>query len=240
MGETLKNEVAVFGRITAGVTHEMKNVLAIIREASGLIQDLMALNPEALPHGEKYQKALESISAQVQRGNDLTTRLNQFAHAPDQDLKQVDLLETTAVLLALTQRFARLKNIVMACDPSAVSGPPVLLVTHPVHLLLALFSALECWLSLAPPGSRIKIKPFRDKHDCTIAITCEGQLSETGELTRGLSETPPWPLLEEMVFKLKGRIEIDEPSACISLRLSDLQPNGAPDDRTAPRRLHES
>lgn len=227
MAETLKNEVAIFGRITAAVTHEMKNVLAIIRESSGLIQDLMALNPEALPHREKYQKALASISAQVQRGTDLTTRLNQLAHAPDQALKQVDLLEITAVLLALTQRFARLKNIVMALDPSAASGPPVLLVTHPVHLLLGLFSALECWLGLALPGSRIQINPFKDKYGHTIAITCEGQLGERSDLTRRLSETPPWPMFKEMVMQLKGRIEIDEPAACISMRLSDLPPNGA-------------
>ena len=229
MAENLKNEVAFFGRITAGATHEMKNVLAIIRESSGLIQDLMALSPEALPHQEKYQKALASISAQVKRGTDLTTCLNQFAHAPDQTLKQVDLLEIAAVLLALTQRFARLKNIVMTCEPPAASGPPVLLITHPVRMLMGLFSALECWINLAPPGSRIHVTPFKKEHACIVGITCEGDLSERNTLARRLSGTAPWPLLEKAVLQLNGRIEIDESSACISLLFNDLQTAMAPD-----------
>lgn len=34
-------EIRFMGRITAGITHEMRNVLAVIRESAGLIQDLM-------------------------------------------------------------------------------------------------------------------------------------------------------------------------------------------------------
>ena len=37
--DTDKRQVAFFGRMTAGITHEMKNVLAIIKESSGLMQD---------------------------------------------------------------------------------------------------------------------------------------------------------------------------------------------------------
>jgi len=47
MTQFRQTEIAFFGRITAGVTHELKNVLAIVNESSGLMQDLLALSKEA-------------------------------------------------------------------------------------------------------------------------------------------------------------------------------------------------
>lgn len=230
MADALINEVAFFGRVTAGFTHEMKNVLAIIRESSGLIEDLMAMSPETSPYQEKYQRALTNIRVQVQRGIDLTTRMNQFAHTPDQAVKQVDLFEITEILIELTQRLARLKNMVITGDSPAPSGRSLLLVTNPVQLLMGLFNALECWFSLALSGSRIHIRPFNRENTPVISITCEGIFSERNELAQRVSETEPWPLLLDTITRLGGRIEIDESTAGILLLLSNLQPAGAASD----------
>ena len=39
MKDNENGEIVFFGKITAGITHEMKNVLAIIKESSGLVED---------------------------------------------------------------------------------------------------------------------------------------------------------------------------------------------------------
>ena len=87
-------EVAFFGRITAAFTHEMKNVLAIIKESAGLMEDLLALSQNAaFPHQERFVRSLATIEAQAKRGIELSNRLNRFAHSPDEAFATVDLNE---------------------------------------------------------------------------------------------------------------------------------------------------
>lgn len=60
MKENENSEIVFFGKITAGITHEMKNVLAIIKESSGLMEDLILLRPEDdFPHKESDAKRLD-------------------------------------------------------------------------------------------------------------------------------------------------------------------------------------
>jgi len=93
---TETKEAAFMGRITAGVTHEMKNVLAIIKESAGLMEDLLALSKDAsFPHREKFSSVLSKIRNQVARGVDISTRLNAFAHSPDRRPADVDLIDLT-------------------------------------------------------------------------------------------------------------------------------------------------
>ena len=101
-------EAAFIGKITAGVTHEINNVLASIKEISGLLEDILSLSPQdSFPHKEKFQSALPKIQNQVQRGVKLTTQLNKFSHLPDNKISNLNLNELTEHLIFLTQRFAR-------------------------------------------------------------------------------------------------------------------------------------
>ena len=94
MKEQDNREAAFLGKITAGITHEIKNVLAIIRESSGLMEDLLSLaQQETFAHGEKFSNALSTIHEQVNRGVELVNRLNRLAHSPDEPEARVDLNE---------------------------------------------------------------------------------------------------------------------------------------------------
>ena len=117
-------QVAFFGKITAGITHEMKNVLAIIRESSGLMEDIMSISPEAvIKHQEKIQNSLARIKDQIKRGVELTDRLNKFAHSTDETIAKIDLQEAVEHLTTLAQRFARLKNVVLKTGPAEEADP---------------------------------------------------------------------------------------------------------------------
>ena len=77
-------EIAFMGKITAGITHEMNNVLATIKESGGLMEDIFALcRDQQIPHQDKFTRSLTTIKEQVKRGVELSTRLNRFAHSMD-------------------------------------------------------------------------------------------------------------------------------------------------------------
>ena len=78
--------------MTASATHEVRNVLAIIKESAGLVDDLVQVQGS---HGrldpEKIRGALDRINAQVRRGADLLTHLNRLAHTLDEDISRVEM-----------------------------------------------------------------------------------------------------------------------------------------------------
>ncbi|NNG12708.1 MAG: sensor histidine kinase, partial [Halobacteria archaeon] len=42
-GHKVAQELRYFGKVTASISHELKNVLAILNEHTGLLQDLTAM-----------------------------------------------------------------------------------------------------------------------------------------------------------------------------------------------------
>jgi len=109
-----EQNIKFIGKITAGVTHEVNNVLASIREISGLLTDILSITDEkSFPRKEKFQTSLQKIQNQVQRGVKLTSQLNKFSHLPDNNKIDVDLNELVEHLIFLTERFARIKNITL-------------------------------------------------------------------------------------------------------------------------------
>ncbi len=154
----METQKALFmGRITAGVTHEIKNVLAIIKESVGLIEDLMTLCKEgSQPPAEKVLKSLNRIIEQVNRGVELSTRLNEFAHTPDQNFVSVGLNAAVEKVVSLSQRFARLKRIRLE---ALKTDNERMIVTDPLSFLMLLFSGIELLMDVAGEKALISVEP---------------------------------------------------------------------------------
>lgn len=214
MSEWGARESAFFGKITAGITHELKNVLAIIRESAGLMEDIISMSPDALTsYRDKFQSALKKIDNQVVRGVELTDRLNKFAHSSDAPLAKIDLLTVIEQLVALSQRFARLKNVVLQADIPPDLDHQFILVTRPVLLQMALFAAIECCISAMPAeGGKITFKAEKN-NKYAVYVLCGGNLPATTEFSRNLFAFDKWPVLQQTVASLEGSAEVDE-AAC--------------------------
>ncbi len=205
MGEKDLREAAFLGRITAAFTHEMKNVLAIIKESAGLMEDLLALSQEAaFPHRDRFVRCLSTIAAQTKRGVELSGRLNRFAHSPDQDIATVDLNDILEQVVFLSGRFARLKGVTLDLHPH---GEALSVVVSPVRLQMAVFACLECCWETMAAGGNISLSVTLEGREATVRFCCQNG----GDLTENLAVRPSGAerrgAIQEIATRLNCRIQ---------------------------------
>jgi signal transduction histidine kinase len=207
MSEYAQKEIEFLGRITAGSTHEMKNVLAIIKESSGLMEDLITLSPETpTPLREKFQKTLSVIQNQVHRGSEISDRLNRFAHSTDAPVDDIDLQTAAEQIVSLAQRFARLNRVDLTIDPSTAT---MTRSVRPVRLLATLFGCIECCLAAIPPASRIHVGTRHDDDGPAVYVEWKGDFTSLPDPARSMSADSRWPGIEGMAATLGARLELD-------------------------------
>ena len=182
----------------------------------------MSISPEAIiKYQEKIQNSMVRIKEQIERGVELTDRLNKFAHSTDETLAKIDLQETIEQLITLAQRFARLKHVELKTVPPSQEGPPVTLVTRQVQLQMALFASLECCFTVMSAGGEINIGIRKTKGKNAVQLVCKGELPVQSEFARNISESENWPVLQEIAACLEGSADLDEIEHGIVLRFPE-------------------
>lgn len=103
--------VRFFGEMCASVSHEIKNVLAIINENAGLLQDMLAMYAKGGKLSpERLTQLAQSVSRQVSRGDSIVKGLNQFAHSTDNALEPVDVSELIELVIRLPSRLIGMRG----------------------------------------------------------------------------------------------------------------------------------
>jgi len=152
-----QRETAFTGRIIASLSHEIKNVLATIKESAGLMDDILKLCPErSVPHQDRLIQAAANIRKQIDRGVDVVLGLNQFAHSMDEPRAEIDLNGLAERMAFLMHRFAQKLGIGLISVPYSER---LKMVTDPFGLEMLLAGAVDACLSRAEKGSEIRIQP---------------------------------------------------------------------------------
>lgn len=121
-----------FGKMSASISHEIKNVLAIINENAGLLKDLSLMAEKGLEMSpQKVGLKADKIRALVNCGDGIIKRMNRFAHSIDQDRQETDLNNLIKLMIGLTERLAAIRAVKLELAPSSVS---VVVTTSPFHL----------------------------------------------------------------------------------------------------------
>ncbi len=102
-----------FGEITASISHEIKNSLAIVNENAGLLEDLIVMQEKmGKPLNiERVKKISQDLQNQIDRADGIIKNLNRFAHSVD---KTEDLVEVNSVLdylFVISDRLLKRKGI---------------------------------------------------------------------------------------------------------------------------------
>lgn len=216
-----EKEIAFIGKITAGVTHEINNALASIKEISGLMEDLISMSStDSFPHQEKFLKVLPKIREQVQRSVKLTTQLNKFSHLTDEYTAQVELNDFIEHLVFLTQRFARIKNVELQYQPTDQS---VSFNTIPIQLQMALYNCITYFLNHSNDGGKVTIHPFMNGEQNSIHISFEGEVVDKSKLFNDSSSAEELLILQDVISSLEGSTEFDGSTQCMTLNFKTQQ-----------------
>jgi signal transduction histidine kinase len=151
-----RKDLAFFGAVTASLSHEINNSIAIVGELAGLLEDLLYAAEQGRPlNTPKLQDLSERLAKQVKKGEGVVKRLNRFAHSVDEPVKQIDVKELLQLTHAIAERFAFLKEVELKADFEAADG--VVVETNPYSLEQAVFICIQLALSAAQKDDVIKI-----------------------------------------------------------------------------------
>ena len=205
-------DAAFVAAITASSTHEIRNVLAIVKECAGLMADMVhACDDAGSLDTERLLRVVSRIDTQVGRGADLITGLNHFVHTLDAPEATIELQREVAQAVLLSQRTARLRNHTVTHVPS----PDALSLTlSPFRLHMALFTAIECCMDrLTEPGT-VVLRALQQERRAAVEVT--GEIG--GAVAPGTAgDGDAWTRLRGLVDDLAGSLTNDD--TCCRFRI---------------------
>jgi len=164
-----ENALKFFGKMTASISHELKNVLAIINENAGLLEDLCAMAEKGRPVDPvRIKTAAGKVIRQVQRGDGIIRRLNSFAHSADESVCDIDLFEAIRLVSALSGRLAMMREITVELNEDAA---PVVINTNPFLLETMVWCCLEYAMDAAGDEKRVGISAERLQNKAIIRFS---------------------------------------------------------------------
>jgi len=144
-----------FGKMSASISHEIKNCLAIINENAGLLEDYTRMAEKGRTLDPLRLKALsDKINKQVQRANEIVRHMNRLAHSSDRPAQEADLGETLVLMCALAERFAAMQA--MHLQP-IIPERPVRVVTTPFRLNHLIWRCIEFAIQHSDAGRTIEL-----------------------------------------------------------------------------------
>ena len=204
-----EEDLAFFGKIGADVSHDMRNVLSIVGENAGLLDDQLALaeRGKALDH-EKLRKLSARIARQVTRGTQTMERFSRFAHAADEERTSSDLTAITETVAALAERHVVLSGCKLEVN---LPDEAIYVNAHSFGLQYAVFSSIEVILESLEDGQVVTIKLAG--RGATAVLSVSGSAPRAGELSGRISR------LSAVLDELEGSVETSWGDGVVSLIL---------------------
>jgi signal transduction histidine kinase len=202
-----------FGKMTASISHEIKNVLAIINENAGLLEDLALMADRgAAIESQRLKNMSQAVMKQVSRADAIVKNMNRLAHSVDESAKTIDLNELMELLVALSDRFASMRGV--AVQPKLAENP-VRLRTAPFFLMNLLWLCLD--FAMDATGEDKTVELVTQKTDTGVQIFFKG--------IGGLAGAPlkPFPAEPEkgLCDLLGAELEISTGNQEVVLRMVD-------------------
>jgi signal transduction histidine kinase len=148
--------IKFFGKMSASISHDLKNVLAVINENAGLLEDFcfMAEKGKSLEPA-RLKRLAEDVKNQIRRGDRIITSMNTFAHSADSESVTIDLRELSGLLVELSLRYASMRGVSLEKEPASDS---IMVTTFPFVLLNLLWCCLDYAMSAAGPGKTVALE----------------------------------------------------------------------------------
>jgi signal transduction histidine kinase len=200
-----------FGKMSASISHEIKNVLAVINENAGLMQDYISMHEREMPIDPEQLKGVsQMIKKQVKRADTIMKNMNKFAHSTDQLIKTESVNDILNVVTKLAIRFANMREITLEKIPS---DEPIKIKTNPFLLENLIWLCLDFAMDAVGPERTVRL--LAKKIDNSAQIT----FSQLDCMPVMPIETFPDKRMEALLSALQGDITVDTRAWTITISL---------------------
>jgi signal transduction histidine kinase len=149
-----REDLVFFGKISASISHELNNVMAIISEAAGLLEDLTKIAQKGDPFQlDMLQKCSRDILEEIHRGFDTIQQMNRFSHSVDDYVKQINLTEVITLIIHIAG-FLSISAKVRFDPPLDVDST---IVTCPFRLQNLIYQAFVYAFESVGPTGEIRV-----------------------------------------------------------------------------------
>jgi C4-dicarboxylate-specific signal transduction histidine kinase len=201
-----------FGKISASISHELKNVLAIVNENAGLLEDLTLMADRGRPIDPARLKMMAAaVKRQVGRADEILKNMNRFAHSIDQTTTTVNLDQTIGLFIALTARFVAMRGVRVDLH---LPASPLTIPTAPYYLLNLLWLCLDFSMSASGDEKRVELAVEETENSVRIRFRRLTGLSEV------LLETFPSDREKNLLAVLEAALTAVPERKEVVLRLS--------------------
>lgn len=167
-----------YGKMTDQASHEIKNVLAIINENAGLLEDFTLMAERGKPiDPARLQVMSEVVKKQIKRADGIIKNMNRLAYSINQIFTTVDLTEMIELLIALTARLASARGIQVDLE---LPENPIKFQTAPFFLMNLLWLCLD--FSMSVSGDEKYVKLVAEETENRVRIKFRRLSDLTGEL----------------------------------------------------------
>jgi C4-dicarboxylate-specific signal transduction histidine kinase len=205
--------VQFFGIISASISHDIKNVLAVLNENAGLLEDLVLAAEKGAPFNQERVKSLAgSMRKQIQRADLITKNMNRFAHSVDKPLSNIDLCETLELIVALSGRLADMRGVNL--EP-VYTTERIYITTNPFFLENLLWRCLDFAMTSVMEEKTVGIIVEEIEKSAQIKFTKLEGLIEAGK------NIFPTEQENALIRALEAEIETDPRAGIITLKLPE-------------------
>lgn len=200
-----------FGKISASISHELKNVMAIVNENAGLLEDLTVMAEQGRPLDPARLKLMAAaVQKQVGRADEILNNMNRFAHTIDATVAEVDLNQTIELFMALTDRFILMRGIKVDLQ---LPDRPLKIPTAPYFLINLLWLCLDFAISASGDDKQVRLEV--EKTEDSIRI----RFRQLEGLTEALLKTFPSGHENSLLAVLEAALAAEPERREIVLRL---------------------
>ena len=198
--------------MTASISHEIKNVLAVINENAGLLEDFILMEGKGVPlDPDKLKKISTKIMKQVKRTDGIIQNMNRFAHSVDETVKTIDVIDTMELMIKLSARFSDMVGVSFTMGSHF---DPVKITTTPFLLQNVIWFCLDHIMNLAKSGDTVSIAV--ENNDSDVRIRFFGINGLDGMADCDLLSERETILLKALCGKLQIDIDAGEIVLCLS------------------------
>jgi C4-dicarboxylate-specific signal transduction histidine kinase len=116
-GTICESGLAFFGKVSSTACHELKNVLAIISENNGLLEDMTFMAQKGRPiEPERLGRACAGVAKQIHRADEILKNISLFAHSVDQLEESIDLEDCCRLVVFLARRLTAAKKLTVEVE----------------------------------------------------------------------------------------------------------------------------